>query len=77
MEPQDTAVSSTQIGLGVDLWSTVHMFRESNDPLFDPLEPHVIPKDEIEEILGISEENQKRIVNKAIDLAKSLNENML
>jgi hypothetical protein len=53
------------------------MFRESKDPLFDPDDPHIIPKDEIEEILGVSEEKQKRYVNKAIDLVKSLNENML
>ena len=77
MESEDTAISSTQIGLGIELWATIHILRESKDPMFDPSAPLSLPHDEVEELLGISKENQDRIINKALNIAKSLNENML
>ena len=53
MEQEDTAISKTQIGLGAELWSMIHMIRVSKEPDFDPTRPPELSDAELEELTGI------------------------
>lgn len=61
MEQEDTAISPRQIGLGVDLWSTVHIIRNHNEGGFDGCE---YDPEEIEEMLGIDIRAQNKILER-------------
>jgi len=61
MEQEDTATSSVQIGLGVELWSTVHIFRNAQD--VDSMHRSYHPE-EIEEMVGIDVRAQNKILER-------------
>jgi hypothetical protein len=74
MEPQNTAISSTQIGIGADMWATVHILRNAADPEYDPMFPPELTAEEVEEILGIDARAQNKIIER---FRKRLTQNMI
>ncbi len=64
MEQEDTAISKMQIGLGAELWATVHIFRNSKDPEFDPNHPPKLSKKDVEELLGLDADAQGKIARR-------------
>lgn len=64
MESEDTAISKRQIGIGAEMWATVHILRNSAEPDFDPVHPPELTPEEVTELTGISRKVQGAMLHK-------------